>query len=97
MEHHDMQRVASWSHDPQTQEIITYDTPQIIEAKCRYVKERRLAGAMFWELSADHKGEHPRSLVNTVYRSFEGRLDNLPNHINYQASKYNNVRRGVDQ
>lgn len=94
-EHHDMERVASWSHDPQSREIITYDTPQIIEAKCRYIQERQLAGAMFWELSADHKGDHPRSLVNTVYRSFGGQVDNMPNHLSYPNSKYHNVRDGI--
>ncbi|GAB5591410.1 Chitinase 4 [Umbelopsis nana] len=97
VEYHDKQRVASWSQDPQTREIVTYDTPQVIEAKCRYVQEKHLAGAMFWELSADHKGDHPRSLVNTVYRTFGGRVDQMPNHLVYHASKYVNVRSDITQ
>lgn len=91
-EYHDQQRIASWSYDPAAREFVTYDTPSVVQAKCEYIKQARLGGAMFWELSADHKGEHPRSLLNTVYQSFGGRLDSLPNHLKYPTSQYDNIR-----
>ncbi|KAI9258894.1 chitinase [Phascolomyces articulosus] len=91
-EYIDEQRMASWSYDPSKREFISYDTPAVIQAKCEYIKQQRLGGAMFWELSADHKGEHPRSLLNTVYRSFGGQLDSVPNHLRFPKSQYDNIR-----
>lgn len=91
-EYYDPQRVASWSYDPSLREFITYDTPSVVQAKCEYIKQRQVGGAMFWELSADHKDDHPRSLLNTVYQSFGGRLDSIPNHLSYPESQYDNVR-----
>jgi chitinase len=37
--------------------FITYDDPQSIEIKTRYILEHRLGGIMFWELSQDRDGE----------------------------------------
>ena len=91
-EYIDEQHMASWSYDPAKRELISYDTPAVIQAKCEYIKQARLGGAMFWELSADHKGEHPRSLLNAVYRSFGGQLDSIPNHLRYPKSQYDNIR-----
>ena len=91
-EHEDPQHMASWSYDPAKRELISYDTPGIIQAKCEYIKQQRLGGAMFWELSADHKGDHPRSLLNTVYQSFGGRVDSIPNHLSFPKSQYDNIR-----
>ncbi|KAI7857679.1 chitinase [Circinella umbellata] len=91
-EYIDEQHMASWSYDPAKRELISYDTPAVIQAKCEYIKQAKLGGAMFWELSADHKGEHPRSLLNTVYRSFNGQLDSIPNHLRYPKSQYDNIR-----
>jgi len=36
--------------------FISYDDPQSLRAKCRYVRERGLAGVMFWEYYADRTG-----------------------------------------
>ena len=38
---------------PATGEFITYDDPRSLKAKARFVKTRHLAGAMFWEITAD--------------------------------------------
>jgi chitinase len=37
--------------------FITYDDPQSIATKVRYVQQHRLGGIMFWELSQDHDDE----------------------------------------
>jgi chitinase len=42
--------------------FISYDDPQSIRAKAQYVKEHRLGGMMFWELSEDRNDE----LLNVV-------------------------------
>jgi chitinase len=37
--------------------FITYDDPQSLQIKARYILEHRLGGVMFWELSQDRNGE----------------------------------------
>jgi len=54
-----------WNIDSRT--FITYDDPQSIEIKTRYILEHRLGGIMFWELSQDRDGE----LLNVITRSFK--------------------------
>jgi chitinase len=48
-----------------TRTFITYDDPQSIEIKARYILEHRLGGIMFWELSQDRDGE----LLDVITRS----------------------------
>ncbi|WP_051978871.1 glycoside hydrolase family 18 protein [Edaphobacter aggregans] len=43
-------------YNPSTQVFVTYEDPQSIARKCRYVRERHLAGVMFWEYSNDSTG-----------------------------------------
>jgi chitinase len=44
-----------WNSSSRT--FISYDDPQSIRAKARYVKEHHLGGMMFWELSEDRNDE----------------------------------------
>ena len=44
---------APYLYNPQTQVWISYEDPQSVREKVRYIKARHLRGAMFWELSAD--------------------------------------------
>jgi chitinase len=46
--------------------FITYDDPRSIAIKARYVREHRLGGIMFWELSQDRNDE----LLNSIVVSF---------------------------
>ncbi|KAI8096252.1 chitinase, partial [Halteromyces radiatus] len=94
-EFNDPNRCMSWSYDPQQREFVTYDSPVIVQAKCDYIKQAQLGGAMFWELSADHPRDHPRSLVQTVYQNL-GHLDSMPNHLDYPASQYANMRASMN-
>ncbi|SAL98900.1 hypothetical protein [Absidia glauca] len=94
-ESHDPQQVASWSYDPVKREYVTYDSPVVVQTKCDYIGQMGLAGAMFWELSADHPVGHPRSLVHTVHRALGHHLDSMPNHLDYPASQYANMRNSM--
>lgn len=38
---------------PATGEFITYDDPRSLKEKMRFVKAKRLAGAMFWQITGD--------------------------------------------
>ncbi|KAI9026486.1 chitinase [Phycomyces nitens] len=89
-EHFDEKKIASWSFNPTSKEYVTYDTPQVIERKCEYIQTKGLGGAMFWELSADYHGDHPRSLLNTVHRNL-GAPNQEPNHIEFPQSRYENI------
>lgn len=88
---------ASWSYDSNKREFISYDTPQNVLLKCQYIRDKRLRGAMFWELSGDAtkaQGGAARSLVTLTSKNM-GVLDTTLNHINYPGSKWDNVRRGM--
>jgi chitinase len=53
----DEQAKAPFLWNEATLTFITYDDPQSIRAKADYVREQRLGGMMFWELSQDRDGE----------------------------------------
>ncbi|KAH9173832.1 glycoside hydrolase family 18 protein [Lactarius sanguifluus] len=86
--------VTSYSYNPTSRELVSYDTPHIATLKAQYVQTKGLAGSMFWELSTDKVGSG--SLVGTtagVYAS----LDQTLNHIHYPTSKWDNIRSNMAQ
>ncbi|KAF9432655.1 hypothetical protein BGZ76_010509 [Entomortierella beljakovae] len=95
VEYYDPESVASYSYNPATRELITYDTPLVIEKKTDYIAHHKLGGAMFWESSGDSSNPD-RSLINAVNRGLKrhGSLDTSLNHLNYPTSVYDNVRAG---
>ncbi|QRW12658.1 chitinase [Ceratobasidium sp. AG-Ba] len=67
--YNDFQNISSYSYDPVKKELISYDTPAISALKGKWVADNNLAGAMFWELSADKNGTD--SLVWNVAKSMQ--------------------------
>ncbi|MER7764512.1 glycoside hydrolase family 18 protein [Streptomyces sp. NPDC097619] len=66
--HRDLRNGHAWLFDGTT--LWTYDDPQVLTAKTRYVREHGLGGAMFWSLDADTSdGE----LITAVDRGLRGR------------------------
>jgi len=53
----DAKAQAPYLWNSATRTFITYDDPQSIEIKARYVLDHHLGGIMFWELSQDRDGE----------------------------------------
>ncbi|KAF8936155.1 hypothetical protein BGZ58_004545 [Dissophora ornata] len=96
VEYYDSDSVSSYSYDPEKRELMTYDTPMVVDRKAEYIAQSRLGGAMFWESSSDHNTDHDRSLIGNVNRALKrhGPLDSTPNHLNYPTSVYDNVRAG---
>ncbi|KAI1172427.1 glycoside hydrolase family 18 protein [Nemania sp. FL0916] len=84
---------ATYSYDPQTRELISYDDVRSTSFKARYVHDRRLGGAFFWEASGDRQDDRG-SLVKTMARALDW-LDRTPNNLNYPTSQYRNIRLGM--
>ncbi len=42
--------VTSYSYDSSKRELVTYETPNIASIKAQYVRDKGLAGSMFWEV-----------------------------------------------
>jgi chitinase len=64
----DAKAQAPFLWNAQTHAFITYDDPQSIAIKAEYVREHRLGGVMFWELSQDSGGE----LVDAIVKGLKG-------------------------
>ncbi|CAG8778690.1 28145_t:CDS:2 [Gigaspora margarita] len=94
LEFFDDKIVASYSYDQIRKELITYDTPDIVRLKAKYVIDNNLRGVMNWEISSDFPTSHSRSLLSIEFDSLNGTecLDSTPNHIYYPDSVYDNVR-----
>ncbi|PBK67315.1 hypothetical protein ARMSODRAFT_1020787 [Armillaria solidipes] len=86
--------VSSYSYDWSCRELVSYDTPNIVALKAKYINDCGLAGSMFWELSTDKVGSE--SLVGTA-AGVLGALDKTKNHINYPNSKWDNIRSNMGQ
>lgn len=54
--HWDADASAPYLYNPQTRVFVTYEDPQSIAAKCKYVTSHQLRGIMFWEYSNDNTG-----------------------------------------
>ena len=42
-------------YNPASGEFISYEDPESLRAKLRFVKQRQLGGVMFWELTGDRR------------------------------------------
>lgn len=83
---------ASYSYDPSSQEMVSYDTPAMVQTKVAYVKSKGLGGGMFWEASADKTGAD--SLIGTSFNALGG-LDTTQNLLSYPNSQYANIVAGI--
>ncbi|KFY59720.1 hypothetical protein V497_04123 [Pseudogymnoascus sp. VKM F-4516 (FW-969)] len=83
---------ARYSYDPASKELISFDTVEDAKTKAEYVKSKGLGGAMYWETSADRKGD--QSLIGTFAGSFGG-LEKSENLLSYPKSKYANLVAGM--
>ncbi|KAH6876886.1 chitinase [Thelonectria olida] len=84
---------AYYSYDADTEELISFDTPDAVRKKVAYLQERGLGGGMFWEASADRSDS--KSLVRTSSQSLRS-LDNTQNWLDYPDSQYENIAAGME-
>ncbi|RBR25791.1 uncharacterized protein FIESC28_01421 [Fusarium coffeatum] len=90
---YDRDAQASYSYDANTKELISFDTPGMVENKVLYVKNKSLGGSMFWEASADKTGAD--SLLGTSAKSL-GSLEKSNNCLTYPNSRYANIAKGLN-
>lgn len=84
---------ATYSWDPSTQELISFDTPDMISEKVDYLKGLGLGGSMFWEASGDRTdGE---SLIGTSHGAL-GSIDGTENCLTYPDSQYENIASNLE-
>ncbi|KAL8722781.1 MAG: hypothetical protein Q9225_000792 [Loekoesia sp. 1 TL-2023] len=91
-EYVDKKTGASWSYDEGKRAMVSYDNLEMAREKVGFVKEWGLGGGMWWESSADRKGE--RSLIGTVVHGLK-HMDKSTNRLEYPESKYDNLRDGM--
>ncbi|EHA53365.1 hypothetical protein MCOR27_000822 [Pyricularia oryzae] len=93
-ERFDEEAGATYSYDPATRHMVTYDTVPLARRKAEFIRERGLGGAMWWESSADKEGDE--SLIGNVVDVFGGPegLKHQENCLAYPQTKYDNLRNG---
>ncbi|KAI0910466.1 glycoside hydrolase superfamily [Ustulina deusta] len=83
---------ATYSYDRTARELVSYDNARSIAFKARYIRDRQLGGAFFWEASGDRADRG--SLVKTMSRTLDW-LEKTPNNLRYPTSQYMNIRLGM--
>ncbi|KAF2994063.1 hypothetical protein E8E13_002284 [Curvularia kusanoi] len=88
---------ANYSYDSLNKTLISYDNLPISSCKAQYIKDKKLGGAMWWELSADKRGEEEKeSIIANVVRILGGdnteMLENSPNWQTYPDLRFKNLR-----
>lgn len=81
-EKYDDKRVAAYTYDAEKKLLITYDNPQCVAEKGRYVRAHGLRGGFWWDSKGEDK--HPkRKLVEVFVQQLGGvlQLDHTPNWV----------------
>jgi chitinase len=94
-EYYDSVAGASYSYDPATKELVSYDNAAMITRKASYITSKGLAGSMFWEASGDRTGSG--SLIAAAFNAQGGSasLDKSQNLLSYPNSKYDNIKKNL--
>lgn len=90
----DREQVASYSYNPSTREMISYDTVEVASLKADYINKNGYLGAMYWESSGDRPINDKEALVSNVGRKL-GKADTRENHLTYPNSKFDNLKNGM--
>ncbi|KAF2756128.1 glycoside hydrolase [Pseudovirgaria hyperparasitica] len=85
---------SAYSYDATRQMMVSYENAKSISSKLDFVRESRLGGVAFWDVTADAVGD--KSLITQVAKSLGGSglegLDRTDNTINYPLSDKDNIK-----
>ncbi|MDO3387362.1 glycoside hydrolase family 18 protein [Gilvimarinus sp. SDUM040013] len=59
---------APWLWSAQEKTFVSYDDPESIAAKVKYIQERGLGGVMFWQYTSDHNNQLLDAINNALER-----------------------------
>ena len=93
---YDSEVVGSWAWDVPRAEILSYETVQGAREKVRYVVQKRLGSTMFREAAGGKPGEG-ESIVWNVTTELGLLRTGERNWLAYLDSRYENVRRGMEE
>lgn len=79
---------ATYSYDPSSKEMVSYDTVEMVRYKVDYIKKKGMAGSMFWEASGDQTDSN--SLIGASFEAL-GTVRQTKNNLRYPDSKYLNI------
>ena len=88
---------SSYSYDANKEQVVSYDNNLVGEQKATWIISNGLGGAMFWECSQDSSDQSMIQTVANVLGTNSNSLDNLPNHLSYPNSTYDNLARGMPE
>ncbi|KAF1920463.1 glycoside hydrolase superfamily [Ampelomyces quisqualis] len=95
-EYFDKEAYATYSYDNATGMLVSYDTLDMALTKVEYIKQNKLGGAMWWEVSGDRNDT--RSIISNVVNGLSGAdgrgIESKPNWIYFPGSSYDNVKSG---
>ncbi|OJD11222.1 hypothetical protein AJ78_07969 [Emergomyces pasteurianus Ep9510] len=92
---------ASWSYNPDSQLMISYDTEAMVAKKTQFILDSGLRGAMFWEASGDRQRRNGTQAGGSLIITFvenarrHGKdLETTYNALEFPESRYDNLRDG---
>jgi chitinase len=56
-----------WLYSPSQQRFVSYEDPESLRLKCRYVQTQHMAGIMFWDYEDDPSGTLLRAVYDALY------------------------------
>ena len=68
----DAQAKVPWLYSDQKQIFVSYEDPESLQGKCKYVLSRRLGGVMFWNYFDDPSGELLGTIDHALGRAATG-------------------------
>jgi chitinase len=75
----DMKAVGAYTYNPSSKELVTFDTPNTVRRKVKYIQKQGLGGVMWWESSGDKKNSDD-ALIPLAAKLL-GKLDSTANHL----------------
>ncbi|KAF1843942.1 glycoside hydrolase family 18 protein [Cucurbitaria berberidis CBS 394.84] len=93
-EYYSKEAGATFSYDNSTGMFISYDTLNMALRKVDYIKQNKLGGAMWWEVSGDRTDKG--SIITNVVRGLGGSdgsgIESSSNWLAYPDSQYDNIK-----
>ncbi|CAO2656353.1 Nn.00g051560.m01.CDS01 [Neocucurbitaria sp. VM-36] len=96
-EYYNKEAGATYSYDSSTGMLVSYDTVDMAMRKVDYIKQNKLGGAMWWEVSGDRTDD--KSIITNVVKGLGGSdgsgIESSPNWLDYPDSQFDNIKNAL--